>query len=110
MPTDKKLPPNHQAERGLALKERKKTKKPPMYKVLLHNDDYTTREFVVMVLRTVFRQSEQDAVSIMVHVHNKGIGVAGIYTHEIAETKAQATLKLAQDNEFPLQCSIEPAE
>ncbi len=102
--------PSRDNERGLALKERTKTKKPPMYKVLLHNDDYTTRDFVVMILRTVFLKSDSDAVAIMMHVHNGGVGVAGIYTREIAETKAEKTVSLAQANEFPLQCSVEPAE
>ena len=83
---------------------------PPLYKVLLHNDDYTTKEFVVFVLQTVFQRSEADALAIMTHVHNQGVGVAGVYTFEIAETKVQKTVQLARSNEYPLQLSIEPSE
>jgi len=97
-------------ERGVALKEREKTKKPPMYKVLLHNDDYTTREFVVMVLEGVFHKSEAEATRIMMFVHNNGVGVAGIYTFQVAETKIAKTLSLARRYEFPLQLSMEPEE
>ncbi|MEM9490672.1 MAG: ATP-dependent Clp protease adaptor ClpS [Myxococcota bacterium] len=107
--SDKKRP-NTKRETGLALKERTRTKKPPMYKVLLHNDDYTTKEFVVMILRSIFNKSESEATKIMMHVHNNGIGVAGIYTHEVAETKAAKTINLAQAHEYPLQCSLEPTE
>ena len=108
---DKK--PNRPAPKqdtGVALEERTRTKKPPMYKVLLHNDDYTTKEFVVFVLQTVFQRSEADALAIMTHVHNQGVGVAGVYTFEIAETKVQKTVQLARSNEYPLQLSIEPSE
>ena len=111
---DKKppAPPKREGERqtGLVLDERTRTKKPPMYKVLLHNDDYTTREFVVWVLQTVFHKNETDAVAIMSHVHNHGIGVAGIYTFEVAETKVTKTMHLAKAQQFPLQLSIEPAD
>ena len=110
---DKKPPaPKREGDRqtGLVLEERTRTKKPPMYKVLLHNDDYTTREFVVWVLQTVFHKNETDAVAIMSHVHNNGIGVAGVYTFEVAETKVTKTLHLAKAQQFPLQLSIEPTE
>ena len=70
-------------------KTERKLKKPPLYKVLLHNDNYTTREFVVAVLKEVFHQSESDAVRIMLHVHHNGVGVAGVYTYEVAETKVK---------------------
>lgn len=103
-------PPATKHDTGVALEERTRTKKPPMYKVLLHNDDYTTKEFVVFVLQTVFQRSETDAQAIMTHVHNSGVGVAGVYTFEIAETKVQKTLQLARSNEYPLQLSIEPSE
>ncbi|MEZ4360910.1 MAG: ATP-dependent Clp protease adaptor ClpS [Kofleriaceae bacterium] len=95
---------------GLVLDERTRTKQPPMYKVLLHNDDYTTREFVVWVLQTVFHKSDDAAVAIMSHVHNHGVGVAGIYTYEVAETKVTKTMHLAKAQQFPLQLSIEPSE
>lgn len=93
---------------GVVLQERPKTKKPPLFKVLLHNDDYTTKEFVVMILEQVFHHSEIEANRIMEHVHNTGIGVAGIYPYEVAETKAAKTMALAQRFEYPLQCSLEP--
>jgi ATP-dependent Clp protease adaptor protein ClpS len=95
---------------GVDTMERTRTKKPPMYKVLMHNDDYTTKEFVVMILRTIFRRSEGEAVVIMENVHKNGIGVAGVYTHEIAEMKIAKTTQLAQAYEYPLQLSMEPAD
>lgn len=109
---DNKPPPKREGNRqtGLVLDERTRTKKPPMYKVLLHNDDYTTREFVVWVLQTVFHKTESDAVAIMSHVHDNGIGVAGVYTFEVAETKVTKTLHLAKAQQFPLQLSIEPTD
>jgi ATP-dependent Clp protease adaptor protein ClpS len=78
-----------------------------MYKVLLHNDDFTSMEFVVYVLQTVFGKNEQDAIQIMLNVHNQGIGIAGLYTLEIAEMKVTKVSSLAQANEFPLLCTIE---
>jgi len=87
----------------------RKLKKPKMYKVLLHNDDYTTMEFVVYVLQSIFHRSEADAVQIMLHVHRNGIGVAGVYTYEIAETRVIQVEALAKQNEFPLRCSLEEA-
>ena len=95
-------------EGGVAVEERAKTRKPPLYKVLLHNDDYTTKEFVVMILEQIFHHSEAEANRIMLHVHNNGVGVAGVYPFEIAETKASKTIALAQQFEYPLQCSLEP--
>jgi ATP-dependent Clp protease adaptor protein ClpS len=91
-------------------KPEKKLKKPTLYKVLLHNDNYTTREFVVAVLKEVFHKSEADAVQIMLHVHYNGIGVAGGYTYEVAETKIKIVEAAAQDNGFPLRLSMEPEE
>jgi ATP-dependent Clp protease adaptor protein ClpS len=81
---------------------------PRLWRVLLHNDDFTTQEFVVWVLATVFKKSEADAFEIMMHVHRAGIGLAGVYTREIAETKVSATERLAEQNEFPLRVSMEP--
>jgi ATP-dependent Clp protease adaptor protein ClpS len=111
---DDKKPPSPKRESkehtGLVLDERVRTKKPPMYKVLLHNDDYTTRDFVVWVLQSVFRKSESDATIIMTHVHNNGVGIAGVYTFEVAETKVTKTMHLAKAQQFPLQLSIEPSE
>lgn len=89
---------------------KEKTKKPPMYKVLFHNDDYTTMEFVVSVLMTIFHHSEAAAFRIMMHVHTNGMGVAGVYTKEVAETKVAQTVAAARRNEFPLEVTIEPAD
>ena len=88
----------------------KKLQKPRLYKVLFHNDNYATRDFVVAVLREIFHKSESDAVTIMLHVHNRGVGVAGVYTYEIAQTKIQIVEKLAQEHEFPLRLTMEPEE
>ena len=99
--------PQFASEGDVLTEVERKVEKPPLYKVLLHNDDYTTMDFVVFILRTVFRHSEEDAVRIMLHVHQRGVGVAGVYTREIAETKASKTLRLARDHDFPLLCTIE---
>jgi len=82
-------------------------KKPPLYKVLIHNDDYTTMEFVVFVLQQVFQHTEEDATRIMLQVHIQGKGVAGVYTYEIAETKVAQVEALARSREFPLLCTVE---
>ncbi|MFQ5667390.1 MAG: ATP-dependent Clp protease adapter ClpS [Candidatus Binatia bacterium] len=84
-------------------------KKPKLYKVLLHNDDYTTMEFVVFVLISVFNRTETEAVQIMLHVHKNGIGVAGVYPFEVAETRVAQVEGLAREHEFPLRCSMEEA-
>ena len=97
-------------EGGVATEQeaRPKVDKPRLYKVLLHNDNYTTMEFVVMVLIIVFHKPEAEAVQIMLDVHHRGIGLAGVYPHEIAETKVQRVLQLAQQAQFPLMCTMEP--
>ena len=92
---------------GVATETQKQVKKPPLYKVLLHNDDYTTMEFVVYILRTVFHKAESDAVRIMLAVHQQGVGVAGVYTYEIAEVKVDKVTEFARANEFPLLCTLE---
>ncbi len=92
---------------GLATKEKPKVKKPPLYRVLLLNDDYTPQEFVVWLLQSVFGKSPDEAVNIMLHVHQNGVGVCGIYTCEVAETKVTQVMDLAQLNEHPLQCTME---
>ena len=94
-------------ERGVAVKSRPKTKKPSMYKVLMLNDDYTPMEFVIYVLESFFSMSHDEATQVMLHVHQKGVGVCGVFTYEIAETKVNQTMVLAQKNEHPLQCTIE---
>jgi len=85
-----------------------KLKRPKLYKVLLHNDDYTTMEFVVMILMTIFQKSEVEANAVMLHVHRMGVGVAGVFSYEIAEAKMQETMAAAEEAEFPLLCTIEP--
>ncbi len=92
---------------GLILKTRQKTKKPSMYKVLMLNDDYTPMEFVVHILEHVFNKSQDEATTIMLHVHQKGVGLCGVFTYEIAETKANQVMDLARQNQHPLQCTIE---
>ena len=81
---------------------------PKMWKVLLHNDDYTTQEFVVWVLESIFHLSHGDAFAIMMHVHQSGVGVAGLFTRDVAETKVRATQQLAEQHEYPLLVTIEP--
>ncbi len=89
-------------------KAEKETRRPPLYKVLLHNDDFTTQEFVDWVLINVFNHGAESAHRIMMHVHMHGVGVAGIYPREIAETKAQKTMELAREAEYPLLATLEP--
>lgn len=105
---------DNDSETGVVTRTRTETrrqlKKPPRYKVLLHNDDYTTREFVVEVLKTIFHRDEPDAVRIMLHVHHNGVGVAGVYTYEVAEVKVRTVEALAQQREYPLMLSIEPED
>ncbi len=96
------------AEGDVATETEKKLKRPHLYKVLLHNDDYTTMEFVVEVLKVVFHHSESDAMAIMLHVHQRGVGVAGVFSYEIAESKANKVMRLAREHEYPLRCSVEP--
>jgi ATP-dependent Clp protease adaptor protein ClpS len=80
---------------------------PPMYKVLLHNDDYTTMEFVVEILMLVFNKPPEEAVEIMLNVHQKGIGICGVYTYEVSETKVNTVHDMARGNGFPLKCTME---
>jgi ATP-dependent Clp protease adaptor protein ClpS len=101
---------NEAYEDGLAVKIKTKSKKPSMYKVLLLNDDFTPMEFVVYVLERVFRKTRDEATDIMLKVHNDGVGVAGIYTYEVAETKVDQVMTLARKNEHPLQCTMEREE
>lgn len=80
---------------------------PPMYKVLLHNDDYTTMEFVVEILILVFSKTPEEAVEIMLNIHQKGIGICGVYTYEVSETKVNTVDSLAREHGFPLKCTME---
>jgi ATP-dependent Clp protease adaptor protein ClpS len=92
---------------GLVTKTRPKTKKPSLYKVLLLNDDYTPMEFVVHVLQKYFSKNREDAERIMLHVHQKGVGMCGVYTFEIAETKVTQVMDFSRSNNHPLQCTME---
>jgi len=98
-----------QGDLGVATERKPKLARPPLYKVLLHNDDYTTMEFVVMVLQGIFDKPHAEAVQIMLHIHKRGIGVAGVYTYEIAETKVAQVHALAEENDYPLKCTLEEA-
>jgi ATP-dependent Clp protease adaptor protein ClpS len=91
----------------VATKTRTKTQRPSLYKVLLLNDDYTPMEFVVLVLQRFFAKSAEDATRIMLHVHQKGVGVCGVYTYEIAETKVAQVIEFARQHQHPLQCTME---
>lgn len=106
MPTRKH---EHESEEAVVTERKPKLKRPPLYKVLIHNDNFTTMEFVVFVLQNVFGHAETEATRIMLQVHLQGVGVAGIYTYEIAETKAAKVTNLAQTYEFPLLCTLEEA-
>ena len=92
---------------GVVIKTRPKTRKPSMYKVLMLNDDYTPMEFVVHVLQHFFAKSHEEAATIMMHVHTRGVGICGVYTYEVAETKVTQVMDLARQNQHPLQCTIE---
>lgn len=98
----------HDDEGGTATIIRKKVQLPKKYKVLLHNDDYTTMEFVIYILQSVFHKQLPEAESIMIQVHRNGIGVCGVYTHEIAESKAKKVERVAREHSHPLLCTIEP--
>ncbi|HBQ23214.1 MAG TPA: ATP-dependent Clp protease adapter ClpS [Alphaproteobacteria bacterium] len=94
-------------ETGVITRTRPRTQKPPMYKVLLLNDDYTPMEFVVLVLIQIFRMNQEQATQVMLHVHQKGVGVCGVYTYEVAETKVMQVLDAARKHEHPLKCTME---
>lgn len=91
-------------------KKKEQLKKPPLFQVLFHNDNYTTMEFVVWVLQGIFHKTESDAIAVMLNVHRNGFGVAGVFTRDVAETKVNKTHALAREHEFPLKLTIEPEE
>ena len=94
-------------DQELLVKTKPKTKRPPLYKVLLINDDYTPMEFVVLVLQRFFGHNHEAAQQIMLHVHQRGVGICGVYTFEIAEAKASQVMNFARQNEHPLQLQLE---
>jgi ATP-dependent Clp protease adaptor protein ClpS len=101
---------SQQHDEGVVLQEAKpKVKRPPLYKVMLINDDYTPMEFVVLVLQTFFCLSQEKAVQVMLHVHTRGAGVCGVYSREIAEIKVEQVNQFSQHNEHPLLCTMEQA-
>jgi ATP-dependent Clp protease adaptor protein ClpS len=100
--------PDRREQHELAEKERTKKKRPKLWKVLLHNDDYTTMEFVVEVLMELFHKDETEAAAIMLNVHLKGIGVAGVYTRDVAETKVAQVMAKAEERGMPLLVTAEP--
>ena len=92
---------------GTITKTKPKTQRPNLYRVLLLNDDYTPMEFVVLVLQDVFNKTREDAMQVMLHVHNKGVGECGVYPYEVAETKVTRVMDTARKNQHPLQCVME---
>jgi ATP-dependent Clp protease adaptor protein ClpS len=98
---------NDQGKTGVVVKTRPKTKKPSLYKVLLLNDDFTPMEFVVLVLQRFFNKGHEDATRIMLHVHHKGVGICGVYTYEVAETKVTQVMDFSRQHGHPLQCTME---
>jgi len=98
---------NPELEEDVISETRDEIDEPPMYKVLLHNDDYTTMEFVVEILMLVFNKTPEEAVKIMLNVHHKGIGICGVYPFEVSETKVKTVDALSRENGFPLKCTME---
>ena len=92
---------------GVIVKAKPKTKKPAMYKVLMLNDDYTPMEFVVHILEKIFGKTREEAVDVMLHVHRHGVGICGIFTFEVAETKVTQVMDFARQHQHPLQCTLE---
>ena len=107
--SDKETDNNRDGDTGTVIvtETKTKTKKPSMYKVLLVNDDYTPMEFVVHILERIFHKNQEEATRIMLHVHQKGIGICGVFTYEIAETKVNQVVDIARRNQHPLQCTME---
>ncbi len=107
MPDKHKDGGNGGGDTGVLTRADTKTKKPSMYKVLLLNDDFTPMEFVVHILQRFFRMTIEQATEVMLHVHQKGVGVCGVFTYEVAETKVNQVLSFARQNDHPLQCTLE---
>ncbi|MGB0797911.1 MAG: ATP-dependent Clp protease adapter ClpS [Planktomarina sp.] len=99
--------PEDEGDLGIALKNRPKSKRPPLYKVMILNDDYTPMEFVVMILERFFSMTPEQSFELMLTVHKKGLAVVGVFSHEIAETKVSQVMDMARQNQHPLQCTME---
>ena len=99
--------PENESDIGVALDTRPKTKRPPLYKVMILNDDYTPMEFVIMILERFFGLTHQESFELMLTVHKKGLAIVGVYSREIAETKVTQVSEMAQRHEHPLQCTME---
>jgi ATP-dependent Clp protease adaptor protein ClpS len=105
--SDQDRTPDNDDTTGVAVQTRTRTKRPSMYKVLMLNDDYTPMEFVVHVLERFFGKSREEATQIMLHVHRRGVGVCGVFTYEVAETKVNQVTEFARRNQHPLRCTLE---
>ena len=106
-PTDQPTDPQPEEGSGLALKTKPKTVQPSLYKVLLLNDDFTPMDFVVRVLEQFFQKAHEEALEVMLNVHRLGVGLCGVYSYEIAETKVAQVLTFAREHQHPLQCTME---
>ena len=102
------MAPSSREETLTETRTEQQVQQPRMWRVLLHNDDYTTQDFVVWVLESIFHKPRAEAFTIMLSVHRSGLGIAGVYTHDVAETKLKATRQLAEEHEFPLLVTMEP--
>jgi len=100
--------PLHDEESGVVIKEGRKVKLPKKYKVIMHNDDYTTMEFVILVLKKFFKKTDEEAELIMWKIHNEGFGICGVYTLEVAESKSSQVVRFARESGHPLKCTIDP--
>lgn len=99
--------PDSEHDGAVLTESETKLEKPKLYKVLLHNDDFTTMEFVVFILQHVFKRTDAEAFTIMLKVHNEGVGVAGIYPREVADMKSEKAMNISRANEYPLLCTVE---
>ncbi|WP_018996058.1 ATP-dependent Clp protease adapter ClpS [Hirschia maritima] len=105
--SDDNFPTGPEDETGVATRTETKTKRPSLYRVLILNDDFTPMEFVVLILEHFFSKTREEATKVMLHVHNTGVGVCGVFTYEVAETKVAQVMDLARRSEHPLQCTME---
>lgn len=108
--SDDNSPTGPDDETGVVTRTEAKTKRPSMYRVLILNDDFTPMEFVVLILEHFFNKTREEATKVMLHVHNTGVGVCGVFTYEVAETKVAQVMDLARRSEHPLQCTMEREE